>query len=62
MSPENGVWLLYPNGTMALHTAATVMRLHERNVSYVVILVPETADSAGVMKVTGLVSRIRHPV
>ncbi len=36
------------------------MKLHGRD-SYVVILIPETADLLGCGEVAGLVGRIRHP-
>ncbi len=62
MSSENGVWLLYPKGIMVLLTAVIVLRLYELDVSYVVILVPETADFVSVLKVTSLVGWIRQPV
>ncbi len=62
MSSENGVWLLYPKDIMVLHTAVIVLRLYERDFSYVIILVPETADFVGVLKVTDLVGRICQPV
>ncbi len=45
--------LLYP-------PHALVMRLHGRDVSYVVIFIQETADLSGLREVTGLVGGIRH--
>ncbi len=45
MAPQNSAWLLYLKGAL-YPPHAIVMRLHGRD-SYVVILIPETANLLG---------------
>ncbi len=57
-SPQDSAWLLYLRAIIALPTARNSNEVARRD-SYVVILIPETADSLGFCEVAGLVGGIR---